>query len=127
MNPITDEERPRFLADEGFNMDVTAGLHLHYPGMDLLTVQEAGLLHALDPQLLEAARELDRILLSHDVHTLPDHYYALLSQLSPGEHLPGILLVSQEAPIGQAIEWIAEVWGASHHDEWRDRVDRLPL
>jgi hypothetical protein len=127
MNPITDEERPRFLADEGFNMDVTAGLRLHYPGIDLLTVQEAGLLHALDPQVLEAARQLDRILLSHDVHTLPGHYYALLSRLSPDEHLPGILLVAQEAPIGQAIEWIAEVRGASRHDEWRDRVDRLPL
>jgi hypothetical protein len=63
MSPITDEERPRFLADEGFNMDVTAGLRLHYSGIDLLTVQEAGLLHALDPQLLEAARQLDRILL----------------------------------------------------------------
>ncbi|MGO8947396.1 MAG: DUF5615 family PIN-like protein [Ktedonobacterales bacterium] len=127
MNRITDEERPRFLADEGFNMDVTTGLRLRYSGIDLLTVQEAGLLHALDPQLLEAARQLDRILLSHDVHTLPGYYYALLSQLSQDEHLPGILLVVQEAPIGQAIEWIAEIWGASRHDEWRDRVDRLPL
>jgi hypothetical protein len=24
-------------------------------------------------------------------------------------------------------EWIAEVWLASCHDEWRDQVERLPL
>lgn len=126
MKPIMDEERPRFLTDEGFNMDVTTGLRRTYSGIDLITVQEAGLLHAPDPQILEGTRQLDRILLSHDVHTLPDFFYALLAQLPPGEHLPGVLLVAQQAPIGNAIEWIGEVWGATRHDEWRDRVDRLP-
>jgi hypothetical protein len=38
-----------------------------------------------------------------------------------------VLLVAQQAPIGKAIEWIAEVWGASRHEEWRDQVGRLPL
>ena len=114
---VEDEKRPRFLTDEGFNMDVTVGLRLRYPRIDLLTVQEAGLLHTPDPQLLEATRRLDRILLSHDVHTIPGHYYALLSQLSHGEHVPGVLLVAQEAQIDQAIEWIAEVWGDSHQEK----------
>ena len=30
MTPVTDEDRPRFLADEGFNQDMTAGLSLHF-------------------------------------------------------------------------------------------------
>src|SRR5260370_21858226 len=70
---------------------------------------------------------INRILLSHDVYTMPSHFYTLLAQLPPGEYLPGVLLVAQQAPIGRAIEWIAEVWGASRHEEWRDQVDRLPL
>jgi hypothetical protein len=80
------------------------------------------LLHTPDPQLLGATRRIDRVLLSHDVLTIPGHFYELLSQLSHGEHLPGVLLVAQEAPVGQALEWIAEVWGASRHEEWRDRL-----
>lgn len=126
MNPVADDERPRFLTDEGFNMDITRGLRHRYPGIDLVTSQEVGLLRLLDPQVLEETRRLDRILLSHDVHTMPGHFYSLLAQLSSDQHLPGVLLVAQEAPISGAIQWIAEVWGASHHSEWQDRIVRLP-
>lgn len=48
MKPITDEERPRFLTDEGFYMEIITGLRRTYPTMDVLTVQEAGLLYAPD-------------------------------------------------------------------------------
>lgn len=121
------EDRPRFLADEGFNQDVTTGLRRHCRGIDLVTVQEAGLVRAADPHLLETARRLDRIVLSHDVHTMPKHFFALLAQLPEGAHLPGLLLTPQRTPVGSAIAWIAEVWLASRHDEWRDRVEYLPL
>lgn len=75
MKPITDEERPRFLTDEGFNMEIATGLRRIYPTMDILTAQEAGLLHAPDSQILEETRQLDRILLSHDVHTMPGYFF----------------------------------------------------
>ncbi|SRR5260370_5772133 len=127
MTPLLDDERPRFLADEGFNKDVTSGLRRRHRQLDLVTVQEAGLLHLSDQRLLVETQQLNRILLSHDVYTMPSHFYTLLAQLPPGEYLPGVLLVAQQAPIGKAIEWIAEVWGASRHEEWRDQVDRLPL
>ena len=127
MTPIEDEDRPRFLTDEGFNMEITIGLRHHHPGIDLLTVQDAGLLQISDPQLLLETRRFNRILLSHDSHTMPGHFYDALLHLAHGEHLPGVLLVAQDAPIGQAIVWIAEVWGASRHEEWRDQVNRLPL
>jgi hypothetical protein len=122
-----DEGRPRFLTDEGFNMDVTLGLRRRCPVMDVMTVQEAGLLHIDDHALLQATQRLDRILLSHDTHTMRDHFYAVLAQQPAGTHLPGVLLVAQEAPIGKAIEWIAEVWLASRHEEWRDMVEFLLL
>jgi hypothetical protein len=66
VSDVSGEERPRFLTDEGFNMDVTTGLRRHYAAMDILTAQEAALLHAEDPDMLKAAQRLDRILLSHD-------------------------------------------------------------
>jgi hypothetical protein len=77
--------------------------------------------------LIQATQRLDRILLSHDTHTMRDHFYTVLAQQPAGTYLPGVLLVTQESPIGQAIEWIAEVWLASRHEEWRDMVEFLPL
>ena len=121
------QENPRFLADEDFNMDITKGLRRRYPALDIVTVQEAGLVHAPDQLVLAEARRLDRVLLSHDVHTMPGHFYQALSQLTADEHLPGVLFLAQDAPIGAAIAVIAEVWGASSHDEWRDQISYLPL
>jgi hypothetical protein len=122
-----DGARPRFLADEGVNMDITLGLRRRYPAMDILTVQETNFLHADDRALIQATQRFDRILLRHDTHTMRDHFYAVLAQQPAGAHLPGVLLVAQEVPVGQAIEWIAEVWLASRHEEWRDMVEFLPL
>lgn len=127
MTRLPEDAHPRFLADEGFNMDVAVGLRRRYPGLDLITTQDARLLHAPDQRILDETRRLDRILLSHDVHTMPGYFYQALSHLSADEYLPGVLLIAQEAPIGAAIEWIAEVWGASRHDEWRNRVEFLPI
>jgi hypothetical protein len=127
VSDAVDEERPRFLTDEGFNMDVTTGLRRRYPAMDILTVQEAGLLHAADPDVLRAAQRLDRIVLSHDTHTMQDYFYTLLAQQPADIYLPGLMLIAQEASICKAIEWIAEVWIASRHAEWRDKVQFLPV
>jgi hypothetical protein len=127
MMPITDAERPRILTDEDFNLSVVAGLRRVRPQMDLLTLQDAGMLHASDPVVLEYAKEQDRILLSHDVQTMPAHFAALLMSLPPGEHSPGLVLVPQETPIGTTIQWLLEIWEASRHEEWRNLPTHLPL
>jgi hypothetical protein len=127
MTPITDTERPRFLTDEDFNLSVVTGLRRVRPQMDLLTLRNAGMLRAPDPVLLAYAKERERILLSHDVQTLPNHFAAFLMSLPAGEHSPGLILVPQETPIGAAIQWILEIWEASRHEEWRDLPTHLPL
>ena len=40
---------------------------------------------------------------------------------------PGILLLPQSVPLGQAIDEIILIWAASESQEWRDRISRLPL
>jgi Domain of unknown function (DUF5615) len=119
----SDQAPPRFLTDEGFNALITQGLRRHYSAMDIVTLQETGLLHAPDPRVLLDAQRLNRILLSHDTHTMPQLFFDLLAQQQEGAHLPGILFVAQIAPIGSAIDWIAEVWVASYQDEWRVRIE----
>ncbi|HEX6121885.1 MAG TPA: DUF5615 family PIN-like protein [Ktedonobacterales bacterium] len=118
---------PRFLADENFNHDVIAGLRRAQPAMDILTAPEAGTLHMPDPDVLVWAAAHDRILLSHDKRTMPDHFYQFLAQLAPGEHSPGVLLLAQNLAIGKAIAAVVEIWELSTHQEWRDLLTRLPL
>lgn len=67
-------QRPRFLTDENFNRPIVAGLLRVRPEMDILTIQTAGIFQAPDPQVLLYASEHQRILLSHDLRTMPQHF-----------------------------------------------------
>lgn len=118
---------PRFLADEDFNGDIVTGLRRAQPAIDILTAAQAGTLRMNDPGVLAWARAHDRILLSHDKRTMPDHFYNFLAQLVPGEHSPGVMLVPQELAIGPAIDAMLVIWACSSHEEWRDLLIRLPL
>jgi len=53
---LADAGRPRFLTDEDFNLAIVAGLLRVRPQMDLMTLQDAGMLHASDPQVLAYLR-----------------------------------------------------------------------
>ncbi|HEY7340850.1 MAG TPA: hypothetical protein VH591_08215 [Ktedonobacterales bacterium] len=129
LTPIAESDRPRFLADENFNGHIVAGLRRVYPELDLLTFAEANIVKGLsDPELIEETAELGRILLTHDKRTMPDHFADTLARTLPlGLHLPGVLLLSRTMAIGAAINEIALIWGASRHDEYRDRIVFLPM
>lgn len=127
MTGASTSDAPRFLADENFNLAIVAGLHRARPAMDLLTAPEAGILHWADPEVLAWATRHDRILLTHDVRTMPDHFYRHISQLPHDQHCPGVMLLPQRLGIGQAIMAVLEIWDLSIHDEWRDVLTRLPL
>jgi len=114
----------RFLADENFNEEIVAGLRLKQPQMDIQTAAEAGILGRLDPLVLAYAAERNRILLSHDVRTMPAHFEAFLAG---GRHCPGVFLIAQSLPIGRAINEILLIWEASPPEEWRDQCTHLPL
>jgi hypothetical protein len=118
---------PRFLADADFNSRVISGLRRREPMVDVVTAHEADLRDAPDPEVLRYAMRHDRILLTHDVNTMPTHFYVLLQSLAEGEHSPGVLATPQLLPIGSAIDALLLVWSCSAHEEWRDRVEFLPL
>jgi len=37
-----------------------------------------------------------------------------------------IVLPQRKAAIGEVIEWLLLIWGATDADEWRDRIEYLP-
>jgi hypothetical protein len=40
---------------------------------------------------------------------------------------PGVLLISQTWPVGNAVEELLLIWAASDHGEWANQLTYLPL
>jgi hypothetical protein len=117
-------EAIRFLTDEDFREAIVDGLRRRVTGIDMLTAPEAGTLGFGDPDVLAYAAQQGRILLTHDTHTMPDHFTTFLMG---GQHSPGVFMIPQLLPIGRAIDAVVLIWAASAPDEWRDQCLRLPL
>ena len=115
-------ESIRFLTDENFDPAIVQELRRKQPRLDIITAVEAGTLGLKDPALLAFAAQKQRIIVSHDKRTLPDH---LADFLVAGHHSPGIMLVPGELPIGRAIEALLLVWEASSPSDWQDIVTFL--
>ncbi len=113
----------RFLADENFRGQAVRGLHLKFPSMDLTTVQESGLSGKPDPVILAQAAEMKRVLISHDLKTMPAH---LMNFLAGGQHSAGLILISQDVSTSDIIDALELVWLAGDSEEWIDSYDFLP-
>jgi len=114
----------RFLADADLNEGIVAGCLRREPEMDFLSANEADLEGVPDPEVLALAASQDRILVSHDFQTMPRHFGDFLQA---GNSSPGVLLVPQRLPIGDAIEELVLIWAASDADEWQNRILKIPL
>jgi len=65
----------RLLADENRNHDLMRGVLRRLPSLDLARVQDVGLREVDDPGVLEWAARDGRIVLTHDVNTMPAFAY----------------------------------------------------
>ena len=77
-----------------------------------------------DPPLLREAAVLHRVLVTHDLKTVPRHAYA---RVAAGEPMAGIITVPDDLPIGQAIEQLQIVVECSEENELENQVLYLPL
>jgi predicted nuclease of predicted toxin-antitoxin system len=64
----------RFLADADLNRAIVTGLLRREPAVDFLSAQEAGLRGMNDAAVLALAAQQKRVLVSHDVGTMPAHF-----------------------------------------------------
>jgi hypothetical protein len=116
--------RIRFQADEDLNEDIVKGVRRRLPSVDFLLAHDAGMLGQEDPMVLAYAAAQNRILVSHDKRTMPRHFS---NYLASGHEIPGLMLIEQTLPIGQAIEALVLVWEASGPEERRNLATNLPL
>ncbi len=109
----------RLLSDENFNGEIVRGLFRANPTIDLVRVQDVGLLAADDPAILASAAETGRVLLTQDLATMPSFAY---DRMSAGQPMPGVFIVNRRAAIGQSIDDILLFALYSKEGEWEGQV-----
>lgn len=114
----------RLLTDENFKGDIIRGLRLQRATLDLMRVQDVGLLTAEDPDILDWAADHHRILLTHDRATIPDFAYHRIIQ---GNAMPGVFVFHNRIPIRQAVEEILFLDDCTQTEDWVGQVVYLPL
>jgi predicted nuclease of predicted toxin-antitoxin system len=112
----------RFYMDENVPGAITRGLLRR--SVDVITAQEDGYDNTPDPEVLDRATELDRVLFTHDDDLLVE---AHLRQ-EQGIAFAGVIYVHQHnITIGQCIDDLELIAKYTEADEYRDRVQYLPL
>jgi predicted nuclease of predicted toxin-antitoxin system len=113
----------KFLSDEDFNNHIVRGLYRRLPAFDLVRVQNVGLIEHHDTEVLAWAAQEGRIVLTHDFATMLDFAYNRVGQGLP---MPGVVAISQDLPIGEAIEELVIFIECSLEGEWEGQVVHLP-
>ena len=114
----------RFLADADLNKAIASGLVRREPSIDFLTAQAAGLRRMTDREVLALAASQNRVLVSHDVNTMPGHFRTFVDS---GQHSAGVFLLPQSQEVAKAIEELLLIWLVSDALEWQNRLVWLPL
>lgn len=114
------------IADENVKRQLLVGLirRLRHLDLDLTTVQGEGLVGRDDPTVLAWAAKENRVLLTHDVGTMPFYAY---QRLTAGESMPGVIVVPDLMSIGRAIDEVAYLTEVATFDDVNLRVIHLPL
>lgn len=113
----------RMLTDEDFNGRIVRGVFRLLPNLDCVRIQDIGLQSASDADILQAADDR-RVLLTHDVKTMPVYAY---NRTTSGEPMPGLIVCPQHLLIGSAIADVALLVGCGERGEWEGKVIYPPL
>ena len=114
----------RYLADASLNHHIVLGCLRREPAMDFRSAVAADLAAMPDPRVLALAAREGRIVVTHDVHTMPLHFGEFLLA---GGRSPGVFMISQRVAVATAVEALVLIWAASDAKEWENRILEVPL
>lgn len=112
------------LVDENLNQRILRGLRRAVSGLDYLIAQNIGLGGAIDPDVLARAADARRIVVTHDLRTVPKYAY---ERIKAGQPMPGVIAIPDTLPIGQAIEELVLIVECAQPADFENRVLYLPL
>jgi hypothetical protein len=114
----------RFLTGEDFDGRLANALLARVPGLDLVRVQDVGLMHTPDPDILAWAAAEGRIVLTHDRNTMTGF---AKNRVNAGQPMPGLFVVDRPVSLGRILNDLEAMAAASEMDEWRDQIVFVPL
>ena len=114
----------RFLADENFNNRILDGLHRIIPDIDILRAQDTEIYQSPDTVVLQWAAKENRIILTRDVQTMIGYAYDRVKANLP---MPGLIEVTKDCPIGQAIDELSIMIGAGKPENFDQQVIYIPI
>ncbi len=114
----------RLFIDQDFDQDILRGLIRRVFDVDAVTAHQVELSDATDQEILIWAAKDQRIVLTHDRRTMPQHAANLLSA---GQAIAGVIVVPRQLRIRLAIDELELIVTCSEEYEWANAVCQLPL
>lgn len=112
----------RFYMDENIDFDITHGLRLR--NVDVLTVQEDGRAKIADPEVMDRATELGRIVFTHDDDLLAE----ATRRQKNGVQFSGVLFVHKlRLTVGECITDLEEIAVCCIPEEFENRIQYIPV
>lgn len=90
----------RFLTDEDFNNDILRAVLRQLPELEVVRVQDVGLMTVDDSMILAWAAQEGRVVLTHDASTMIDAAY---QRTREGLPMPSVIAVRRLAPLATCI------------------------
>jgi hypothetical protein len=109
----------RFLTDENFDNDVLRALQKLHPAADIVRAQDVEIYQADDPAVLKWAALEERVLLTHDVKTMPRYAY---EHMAAGLRMPGIVEIHRKISKSRAIDELSVMIGAGTPEDFENQV-----
>ncbi len=93
------------------------------PSIDFQTARVARLVGVPDPEVLALAARTERVLVTYDRKTMPNHFAEFIVHTSSS----GVIVIPQKLSIRDAVDDLLLIWTASDAEEWLNRIQVLPL
>ena len=113
----------RFQADADFKQAIVTGTIRRQPNINFQSAYAAGLEGKKDPEVLAIAAQDGRVLVTHDRKTMPAEFGDFITSQTSS----GVLVLSQNMSISDAIEALVLVWEASTAEEWVNQIMSIPF
>lgn len=114
----------RFAADENFDGRVLKGILARLPDADIIRIQDTVMYQSPDPALLAWLAGENRVLLTHDVQTIPGFVY---DRVRAGLPVPGVIEVKMSVSIGQIVDELEVIIGAGQREDFQNIIRYVPM
>jgi hypothetical protein len=114
-----------FLLDENLSPRLKPAVQRYDVAIRVLRIGDEGAppLGTSDPEILSYAEQTQLALVTDNRSSMPVH---VANHFAAGGHHWGIFNVRPDTPIGDLVEAMILIWGASEAQEWVDRLEWIP-